>query len=109
MSASRAAQASEARLLFINKNNKFEIPRWVDPRYYPVFCLDNNGDLIISDLKTNEVKFFTKEGSLSQKFGEFGYDLGLFCYISGLTLTTNHKLIVLSRFGDFKLQIFSCV
>ena len=76
---------------------------------YPVLCLDSFGSFIISDSKTHEVKFFTKEGTLFQKLGEFGEYPGLFCHITGLTLTANHKLIVVSHYGDFRLQIFSCV
>ena len=74
----------------------FEISRWVDPFHYPVFCLDCYGDLIINDIKTDEVKFFTKEGTLFQKLGKSGLDLGMFGHIIGLTLTANHKLIVVS-------------
>ena len=88
---------------------EFELPRWVDPRYYPVFCLDSFGNFIINDVKTDEVKFFTKEGTLFQKLGGFGSDPGLFLHITGLTLTANHKLIVLSMYTHFNLQIFSCV
>ena len=84
----------------------FEISRWAF--HYPVFCLDSYGNLIINDVNTDEVKFFTKEGALFQKLGDSGPGPGMFMYITGLTLTANHKLIVVSMFGDFKLQIFSC-
>ena len=80
-----------------------------DPFHYPVFCLDSYGDFITNDVKTNEVKFFSKEGTLLQKLGKYGRGPGLFMHITGLTLTTNHKLIVVSMFTVFKLQIFSCV
>ena len=76
---------------------------------YPVFCLDSFGNFIINDIKTGEVKFFTKEGTLFQKLGKSGNAPGLFHYIIGLTLTANHKLIVLSMYGDFNFQIFSCL
>ena len=74
---------------------------------YPVFCLDSFGNFIINDCETHEVKFFTKEGALFQKLGKFGFIAGLFWCITGLTLTANHKLIVVSKFGSFRLQIFS--
>ena len=80
-----------------------------NPFPFPVFCLDSIGNFIISDVKTNEVKFFTKEGTLFQKFGEFGEDPGMFNTIAGLTLTANRKLVVVSMWGEYKLQIFSYV
>ena len=76
---------------------------------YPVFCLDSYGNFIINDIKTGEVKFFTKEGTLFQKLGKSGNAPRLFDYITGLTLTANHKLIVLSMYGYFNVQIFSCI
>ena len=73
---------------------------------FPVFCLNSFGNFIISDRTSNEVKFFSKEETLFQKFGEFGVDPGMFNTITGLSLTANHKLVVVTMWGEYKLQIF---
>ena len=80
-----------------------------NPSIFPSFCLDN-GNFIINDVETDQVKFFTKDGTLFQKLGKSGTrDPGMFSFITGVTLTANHKLVVVSMFGNFEVQIFSCV
>ena len=74
----------------------------------PAFCLDCNENFVISDVETGGINFFTKEGVLFQKLGKLGQDPGMFDAITGLTLTSNHKLVVVSMLGDFIIQIFSC-
>ena len=79
------------------------------PFHYPVFCLDSNGNFIINDVETDIIKFFTEKGTLFQKFGKSGVDPGMFSSITGLILTTNQKLVVVSMIGQFKLDIFLCL
>ena len=41
-----------------------EISRRENYFHNPAFCLDCNGNFVIMDIETDEIKFFTKEGTL---------------------------------------------
>ena len=71
------------------------------------FCLDNNRNLIISDLEAHKVEMFSKEGVLIGTLGEEGGEVGMFTYPNGVALTKSLKLIVLSWNYNYGLQIFS--
>ena len=69
--------------------------------------IDPNNRLFISDWNNHEVKIFSKKGKLLRSLGERGDDAGMFNYPSGIALTNNLKLIVVSLNKNFGLQIFS--
>ena len=81
----------------------------INPIPYPAFCLDRNGNFILNDVRTGEVKFFTTEGTLFQNLEKFCVDPNeIFHSITGLALTANHKLFVVYKFlFYFYLHIYS--
>ena len=76
---------------------------------YPLFfCLDSAENIIISDWESHRIKIFTKEGNLLTTIGEEGEQAEMFDFPTGLALTKELNLVVLSRNNNFCLQIFSC-
>ena len=71
------------------------------------FCLDAHKSLIISDWGTHQTKIFTNEGTLLHTLGEPGDEVGMFALPTGLALTSNLKLVTVSRNNNYGLQIFS--
>ena len=72
------------------------------------FCLDSAKNIIISDWESHRIKIFTKEGNLLTTIGERGHQAGMFKYPTGLAITKELNLIVVSWNSNFGLQIFSC-
>ena len=73
------------------------------------FCLDAAKNIIISDcFSANRIQIFSKEGNLINTIGEEGQQPGMFFYPTGLALTKELSLVVLSNNANFTLQIFSC-
>ena len=77
-------------------------------RYARFFCLDRNQNLLISDCWNHEVRIFSKEGTHLHTIGERGHEVGIFFFPTGIVLTKNLKLIIVSGSNNYKLQIFSC-
>ena len=78
--------------------------------YYPYFfCLDSAENIIISDGSSHRIKIFTKEGNLLTTIGEEGNQAGMFKYPTGLALTKELSLVVVSWNINSRLQIFSCL
>ena len=73
--------------------------------YY--FCLDAGGNIIISDFYTHQIKIFSKEGNHIRTIGERGQQPEMFYKPSGLALTRDLSLVVVSLSDNFRLQIFS--
>ena len=72
------------------------------------FCLDASENIIISDFSAHRIQIFSKEGNLINTIGELGQQPGMFYYPTGLALTKELSLVVVSLNDNFTLQIFSC-
>ena len=75
------------------------------------FCLDSQENIIISDFGADDIRAFSKEGTLIHTIGGRGHEVGMFYYPQGLTLNNELNLIVLSGNVNYSinygLQIFS--
>ena len=73
------------------------------------FSLDAHESLIISDLYVYQIKIFSNECTLlhTHTLGEPGIKVGMFVRPTGLALTSNLKLVTVSRNVNYGLQIFS--
>ena len=71
------------------------------------FCLDSQENIIISDKGADDIKAFSKEGTLIHTIGGRGREVGMFVLPTGLTLNNELNLIVLSSNANYGLQIFS--
>ena len=76
--------------------------------YPSFFCLDSAENIIISDWESYRIKIFTKEGNLLTTIGEEGEQAGMFVLPTGLAITKELNLIVVSQNKNSVLQIFSC-
>ena len=72
------------------------------------FCLDRNQNLLICDWLNHEVRIFSKEGTHLHTIGETGHERGMLAFPTGVVLTENLKLIIVSENINYSLQIFSC-
>ena len=73
------------------------------PRF---FCLDAAENIIISDLSNHRIKIFSKEGNLIKTMGEEGHQPGMLYNPTGLALTKELNLVVVSINNNFTFQIF---
>ena len=73
------------------------------------FCLDAERNMIISDNVTHQIKIFSKEGNHIRTIGEEGEQPGMFYFPTGLALTKDLSLVVVSHSDNFGIQIFSCL
>ena len=71
------------------------------------FCLDSAENIIISDFLAHRIQIFSKEGNLIKTVGEEGHQLGMSRYPTGLALTKELSLVVVSHNNYFAFQIFS--
>ena len=71
------------------------------------FCLDAAENIIISDWSDHRIKIFSKEGNLIKAIGEEGHQPGMLHFPTGLALTEELSLVVVSRNKYSALQIFS--
>ena len=74
--------------------------------YALFFCLDAHSNLIISDWRAHQIKFFSKDGRLLHVLGGQGIKAGMFQFPQGLALTNTFKLGVVSLSSN-SLQLFS--
>ena len=63
------------------------------------FCVDNHGNIIITDNATHQIKFFTKEGNLFETMDTFSGTLSECEHPFGVAWIGKQKLVVIS--GDF--------
>ena len=78
--------------------------------YQPFFfCLDSAENIIISDYSSDTIQIFTKEGNLITRIGEEGHQVGMLHGPTGMALTKELSLVVVSLNENFGLQIFSCL
>ena len=96
------SHAGERLRSLVSKGEQMQV---YDPCY---FCLDAEGNIIISDFGTHQIKIFSKEGNHIRTIGERGQQPGMFYRPTGLALTRDLRLVVVSWSDNFGLQIFSC-
>ena len=77
--------------------------------YPSCFCLDSAENIIISNWLSNTIQIFTKEGNLITTIGEEGQQAGMLYSPTGIALTKELSLVVVSENENFSLQIFSCL
>ena len=71
------------------------------------FCINVDGNFILSDCADHQIKLFSKDGVLLDTFGRYGLYAGDFYKPRGLAFTNNHKLVIAFNNSNFGLQIFS--
>ena len=71
------------------------------------FCLDENGNMVISDRGASQVKIVSGEGALLHTIGTPGHEVGGLTKPFGIALTSELKLVVASLNDNYRLQIFS--
>ena len=71
------------------------------------FCVDADSNILLCDCFDNQIKIFSKEGTLLHTVGEEGHQAGTFDRPQGLALTNDLKLVVVSRNSYCSLQIYS--
>ena len=71
------------------------------------FCLDRKQNLLISDCGNNQVRIFSKEGTHLHSIGQPGQQAGMLYSPTGIVLTENLKLIIVSMNHCCGLQMFS--
>ena len=71
------------------------------------FCLDANGNFVISDEGTHSIRVFSPAGDLLHSIGGKGHQQGMFYEPQGIAIDTNGRLVCVSRNKNFGLQIFS--
>ena len=77
--------------------------------YNPLyFCLDAEQNLLISDYGAHDVKIFSKDGTYLHTVGQEGHERGMLYQPTGIALTKDLNLVIVSRNDNFGLQIFSC-
>ena len=72
------------------------------------FCLDAEQNLLISDIGAHNVKIFSKDGTCLDTVGQRGHGRGMLYHPTGVALTKDLNLIIVSNNDNFRLQIFSC-
>ena len=77
--------------------------------YPSCFCLDSAENIIISNWLSNRIQIFTKEGNHITTIGEEGQQAGMLYSPTGIALTKELSLVVVSENENFSLQIFSCL
>ena len=71
------------------------------------FCLDAAENILISDYSAHKIQIFSKEGNLIKTVGEEGHQVGMLHHPTGLALTNELNLVVVSNNDNFTFQIFS--
>ena len=77
--------------------------------YNPLyFCLDAEQNVLISDYGAHDVKIFSKDGTYLHTVGQEGHERGMLYHPTGIALTKDLNLVIVSENNNFGLQIFSC-
>ena len=69
-----------------------------------LFCLDPLNNFVISD--NHSIRVLSPEGNLLHKIGRKGHQQGMFYKPRGVTITSNGRLVCVSRNDNYGLQIF---
>ena len=72
------------------------------------FCLDAEQNVLISDYGAHDVKIFSKDGTYLHTVGQEGHEKGMLIHPTGIALTKDLNLVIVSDNNNFGLQIFSC-
>ena len=72
------------------------------------FCLDKKQNLLICDWRNDQVRIFSEEGTHLHSIGQPGQQAGMLYYPSGIVLTKNLKIVIVSFNDNCRLQIYSC-
>ena len=72
------------------------------------FCLDAEQNLLISDYRAHDVEIFSKDGTYLHTVGQEGHERGMLYHPTGIALTKDLNLVIVSDDKIFGLQIFSC-
>ena len=70
------------------------------------FCLDPLNNFVLSDWESHSIRVFSPEGNLLHTIGREGHQPGMFYLPRGVAITTNGKLVCVSRNENYGLQIF---
>ena len=70
------------------------------------FCIDKANNILMTDIATNCVLIFSNKGELIHKFGQRGEDKGEFFGVSGITLNSEDRIIVVSESRNHCIQLF---
>ena len=96
------SHAGERLRSLVSRGNQMQM---INPFF---FCLDAAENIIISDSLAHRIKIFSEEGNLIKTIGEEGQHPGMFYFPTGLALTKELSLVVVSNNKNFTLRIFSC-
>ena len=81
---------------------------WMQVSSALFFCLDAEQNLLISDYGAHDVKIFSKDGTYLHTVGQEGHERGMLYHPTGIALTKDLNLFIVSNNRNFRLQIFSC-
>ena len=70
------------------------------------FCVDPLKNLIISDFLNHRIVIFNKNGKRIHKFGESGEEKGQMAHPTGVAMTEDKRIIVISENENYGLQVF---
>ena len=93
--------AGERLRSLVSRGNQLQV---IEPRF---FCLDAAENILISDYSAHRIQIFSKEGNLIKTVGEEGFQPGMLYLPSGLALTKELSLVVVSLDNNFTFQTFS--
>ena len=82
------------------------IPRGKDVKYPWHFCLDNEYNILLTDISSGCVAIFTNNGDLIHKLGKGGEERGEFKEPTGIAIDSYNRIIVASENRNNCLQIF---
>ena len=70
------------------------------------FCLDPLNNFVISNFVTHTIRVFSPEGNLLHTLGRERHQQGMFYQPTGIAITPNGKLVCVSNYRKFDVQIF---
>ena len=71
----------------------------------PIYHVDNDGNIIIADLRQNEIKIFDEDGNFINSFGQTGRGPGEFTNLISVSRMSNGKIVAADVSG--RLTVFS--
>ena len=76
----------------------------LDPKF---FRLDPLNNFVISDHNSHSIRVFSPEGNLLHTIGREGHQQGMFNQPRGVAVTPNGRLVCVSHYKNYGLQIFN--
>lgn len=70
------------------------------------FCLDRQGNIVISDPQNNNIQIYSSTGLLLHTLSQKGHSIGEVYVPSGVYVTHNDDIIVASQNSNYPIQIF---